>query len=83
MFRQNKYGSYTQKVHATEICIYDNNEVMIDGAQQILEYSLDNVKISLGKTAVNICGDNLCIRTLSCHQLVVCGCVLLIEFCQN
>lgn len=77
-----KYGAYTQKVYATEICIFDNNEVMIDGAKQIIEYSSDNVKISLGKYIVNISGDGLCIRTLTCKQLVVCGCVLQVEFCR-
>lgn len=82
MFQPMRYGGYSQKVHATEICIFDNKEVMIDGAQQILEYSCDNVKISLGKNAVRVTGDNLCIRTLSCRQLVVCGYVLQIEFCQ-
>lgn len=77
-----KYGGYTQKVYATEICISDNNEVTVDGAEQIIEYSTDNVKISLGKNIVNIAGDGLCIRHLSCRKLVVSGCVLQVDFCK-
>lgn len=82
MQKPTKYGGYAQKVYATEICISDNNEVTVDGARQIIEYSTDNVKISLGKNIVNIAGDGLCIRNLSCRKLVVSGCVLQVEFCK-
>ncbi len=76
------YGAYARKVYATEICIFDNNEVTVDGARQIMEYSSGNVKICLGRSIVNIVGDGLCIRNLSCQKLVVSGCVLQVDFCK-
>lgn len=81
MFQVKNGNSYSQNVYASEISIYNNNQMLIDGVQQILVYNRDSIMLSLGKRSVRIQGNCLCIQNMNCHQLKISGDIKSIEFC--
>lgn len=60
--------------------IISNYCALIDGCKSILEYDDSVVKLSLGKSAVTIRGNNLSIKSLSMEQAMVEGFILCVEF---
>lgn len=60
--------------------IVGNKEITLDGAQGVLEYTDDCIRVSTGKMAIKISGRNLSLKGLNNETLIITGYILSIEF---
>ena len=60
--------------------ILGNKRVVIDGCKGILEYTENDIRLSLPRGSILFRGSGLCFKTLSNGKAVISGSIALIEF---
>lgn len=69
-----------EKISPPEIHFISNFSAVIDGADGVLEYDGQLVRLSLGCINVKFCGSGLTIKTFSNDKMTVDGCIAAVEF---
>lgn len=75
-YKQNTFG-----FSGTNIQIFGNSQVNIDGASSIMEYNDYTIKINTGKKSVAFYGKNLKITNLGENAVTILGEITSLEFC--
>ncbi|MBQ8767020.1 MAG: YabP/YqfC family sporulation protein [Clostridia bacterium] len=57
-----------------------NREIIIDGCKGVIEYDENTIKLSLGKNALSISGDNLVINSFDSSVAIISGVICEIFF---
>ena len=65
---------------APVISISGRREITVDGFRGIEEYTEDSVTFKAGKTVISVGGNDLIIRFMSLHTIVIAGYIIKIEF---
>lgn len=57
-----------------------NREIIIDGCKGVIEYTENNIRISLGESVMSISGDNLIIQSFDNDVVIINGQISDIDF---
>ncbi len=57
-----------------------NREIIIDGCKGVIEYTENNIRISLGESVMSISGDNLIIQSFDNDVVIITGQISDIDF---
>lgn len=57
-----------------------NREIIIDGCKGVVEYTENNIRISLGKSVLSLSGDNLLIQSFDNDVVIINGQISDIDF---
>jgi sporulation protein YqfC len=57
-----------------------NREIIIDGCKGVVEYTENNIRISLGESVLSLSGDNLVIQTFDNDVVIIDGMISDIDF---
>lgn len=57
-----------------------NREIIIDGCKGVVEYSENNIKLSLGESVLSLSGDSLVIKSFDNSVVVISGQICEISF---
>ena len=57
-----------------------NREIIIDGCKGVVEYTENNIRISLGESVLSLSGDNLIIKSFDSSVAVISGQICDISF---
>ena len=58
-----------------------NREIIIDGCKGVVEYTENNIRISLGDNVVSLSGDDLVIQSFDNSVIIINGQISDIDFC--
>ncbi len=72
--------SLSLRGHDSHIEINSGREVLIEGCRGILEYSDTKIQVSVGRQSVIINGNELTVRNMFTHMIVIIGHISSVEY---
>lgn len=67
-------------IGGSKITLNSNDEAIVEGCKNIIEYFEDNIKLNLGNKTVTFLGSNLSINALTINGVVISGKITSLEF---